>query len=189
MILSDTDIRRELAAGNLKISPMADRDIQPASVDLHLDRRLLAFSYGKDESLCLDPLDQHRPAMQDVTPPDDRPFLLEPGAFVLGNTIERITMPRHLAGRAEGKSSLGRLGLQVHCTAGFTDPGYDGQLTLEFSNLAGKPIVLYYRMAICQLTFTPLFSPASRVYGDAGLGSKYQGSTGPVASRAYLDRG
>lgn len=183
MILSDRDIQAELDAGRVVIDPL-DRDaLQPSSVDLRIDGSFRVFANHRYPAIDT----RHpQPDLTDlVTVEDDEPFLLHPGEFVLGATYERVALPEDLVARLEGKSSLGRLGLLVHATAGFVDAGWDGCLTLELSNVATLPIKIYSRMKIGQLALFRLSSPALRLYGSAELRSKYQGQRGPTASRYY----
>jgi dCTP deaminase len=181
MVLSDRTIKEELEKGRIVIDPLDPADIQPASVDLRLDRKLLVFSNSRrahiDVKMGLDDLTEI------VEIADDAPFILHPGEFVLGSTLENIELPGDLVARLEGKSSLGRIGLVIHSTAGFVDPGWKGHLTLELSNLARLPITLYYGMKIGQISYLKLTTPADRLYGSPELGSKYQGQTEPTASR------
>ena len=185
MVLSDRDIRRELAAKRLRIEPLGDSAVQPASVDLRLGRQLLVFQNH------LQPHIDVKQEMPGLTKPFEidevNPFILHPGEFVLGVTLEYVELPDDLVGRLDGKSSLGRLGLVVHSTAGFVDPGWKGNLTLELSNLATLPILLYYGMKASQISFMRLTSPAEHPYGSKALGSRYQGQRGPTASRFYRD--
>lgn len=185
MILSDRSIREALESGRISVDPLADHALQPASLDIRLDRSFRVFR-------------AHRHAYIDVREPvgdlteleevgDDEPFVLHPGEFVLGSTLERVRLGDDIVARVEGKSSLGRLGLLVHATAGYVDPGWDGYLTMELSNVSNLPIRLYYGMKIGQLSFAELSSAADRPYGSPGLGSRYQGQTGPTASRIHLD--
>ena len=185
MILSDRSIAEALASGRLEIEPIAEDALQPASLDIRLDRSFRVFRH-------------HRRAYIDVREPvddltevevvaDDEAFVLHPGEFVLGSTLERVRLGDDLVARVEGKSSLGRLGLLVHATAGYVDPGWDGHLTMELSNVSNLPIRLYHGMKIGQLSFADLSTPADRPYGSSGLRSKYQGQTGPTSSRGYLD--
>ena len=187
MVLSDRDIRSELAAKRLRIEPLGDSAVQPASVDLRLGRQLLVFQNH------LEPYIDVKQDMAHLTAPVEideiNPFVLHPGEFVLGMTLEYVELPDDLVGRLDGKSSLGRLGLVVHSTAGFVDPGWQGNLTLELSNLATLPIYLYYGMKASQISFMRLSSPAEQPYGSKGLGSKYQGQLGPTASRFYMGFG
>lgn len=181
MVLSDHTIKEELEKGRIVIDPLDPADIQPASVDLRLDRQILVFSNSRRPHIDV------RMGMDDLTETvridDEIPFILHPGEFVLGSTLEHIELPDDLVARLEGKSSLGRIGLVIHSTAGFVDPGWKGHLTLELSNLARLPITLYYGMKIGQISYLRLTTPADRLYGSEGLGSKYQGQTVPTASR------
>ncbi len=183
MILSDRDIRAELRAGRIVIDPLGERAVQPSSVDLRVDSRFRVFANHRY------PYIDVRADQPDLTElvkvSDDEPFILHPGEFVLGSTYERVTLPDDLVGRLEGKSSLGRLGLLVHATAGFVDAGFGGALTLELSNVANLPIAIYAGMPIGQLAFFRLSSPAECPYGARALGSKYQGQHGPTASRYH----
>ncbi len=185
MVLSDRTIREELAKGRIIIDPMEPSDIQPASVDLHLDRKLLVFRNTRQ------PYIDVRKEMPDLTDMEeikgDAPFILHPGEFVLGSTLEHVALPDDLVARLEGKSSLGRIGLLIHSTAGYVDPGWVGHLTLELSNVANLPITLYYGMKIGQISFLRLTSPAENPYGSPALKSKYQGQIEPTASRFYRD--
>ncbi|HXG35866.1 MAG TPA: dCTP deaminase [Dehalococcoidia bacterium] len=184
-VLSDKSIREEIAAGRLHIEPFDDSSIQPASVDLHLDRIFRVFRVTRR------PYVDVRESMDDLTErivvADDEPFVVQPGTFVLGGTIESISLPDDIVARVDGKSSLGRLGLLVHATAGYVDPGWQGRLTLELSNQSQMPIALYYGMKIAQISFLRMSTRVERPYGSAALGSKYQGQTEPTASRAYED--
>jgi dCTP deaminase len=183
MILSDRDIRAELEAGRIVIDPLGEKAIQPSSVDLRVDASFRVFANHRY------PYIDVRADQPDLTElvkvSDDEPFILHPGEFVLGSTWERVALPGDLVARLEGKSSLGRLGLLIHSTAGFVDAGFDGWLTLELSNVANLPIAIYPRMAIGQVAFFRLSSPAERPYGASVLGSKYQGQHGPTASRYH----
>ena len=185
MVLSDRTIREELARGRIIIEPLDESCIQPASVDIHLDRKLLVFRNSRrpfiDVREDLDGLTE----MEEI--PEDQAFILHPGEFILGSTLERVVIPEDMVARLEGKSSLGRIGLLIHSTAGYVDPGWDGHLTLELSNVANLPVTLYYRMKIGQISFLRLTTPAQQLYGSPGLGSKYQGQTGPTASRIHRD--
>ncbi len=184
-VLSDRTIKEELAAGRLVIDPLDEDDIQPASVDLRLDRVFRIFRVTRRPYV-----DVRRP-MEDLTElvsiEDDGPFIIQPGAFVLGSTLETVTLPDDIVARVDGRSSLGRLGLLVHATAGYVDPGWMGKLTLELSNQSQMPIALYYGMKISQISFLRLSTPAERPYGSEGLASKYQGQTGPTPSRIFQD--
>lgn len=185
MVLSDRTIKEELAAGRLIVEPLDMDCIQPASVDVHLDRQLRVFRSGRQAYI-----DVQQPT-EDITElvqiPDDAPFFLQPGEFALGSTLEVVTLPEDIVAHVEGRSSLGRLGLLIHATAGFVAPGWTGKLTLELSNVAKMPISLHYRMKIGQISFLRMSTPVERPYGDPSLGSKYQGQMGPTASRAYED--
>ena len=187
MVLSDRTIRREIAQGRIVVNPVDPNDIQPASIDLHLDNRFLVFSNSRRPYIDVrEPLDNlTEPVEIDGT----TPFMLHPGEFVLGSTQEHIELPDDLVARLEGKSSLGRIGLLIHSTAGFVDPGWQGRLTLELSNVARLPIALYQGMKIGQISFLRLSEPAERLYGSPELGSKYQGQSGPTASRFHRDFG
>ena len=185
MILSDRSIKDELDAERIIIRPLDRADIQPASVDLRLDRKLLVF----DSNQCpyIDVKKGLDKAERLVSMDGEEPFILHPGDFILGSTIEHIEIPDDIVGRLEGKSSLGRIGLVIHSTAGFVDPGWKGNLTLELSNLARLPITLYYGMKIGQISFLELTTSVERPYGSVSLGSRYQGQTEPTASRFHLD--
>ena len=185
MILSDGTIRRLLAEGRIRIEPTEESFIQPASVDVRLDRTFLAFR--RHTTSDIDPWQTNDSLMEPVTVEEGQPFILHPGEFVLGTTLERLTLPEDIVARIEGKSSLGRLGLLIHATAGFVDPGWsNGQITLELSNVAPLPIRLWPGMKIAQFSFMQMDAPAKRPYGHPDLGSKYQGQSGPVASK-YRD--
>ena len=180
-VLSDRTIREELAAGRLVIEPLDPRAIQPASVDLRLDALFRVFRSSSR------PFVDVRESVDDltelVTIAEDEPFIIQPATFCLASTLETITLPDDIVARVDGKSSLGRLGLLVHATAGYVDPGWTGKLTLELSNQSQMPIALYYGMRICQISFLRLSTPVDRPYGSPELGSKYQGQTGPTPSR------
>lgn len=173
MILSDTAIQERLESGSLVLAPLTVDQIQPASVDVRLHPNISVFA----GSGIIDP--EVRPEMKQL---DLSKFVLEPGSFALGCTLETIGMPGDLVARVEGKSSLGRLGLVIHATAGFIDPGFCGQITLELYNMAPMPIILREGMKIAQLSFHQMERPAARPYGSDGLGSKYQHQTGPTSS-------
>jgi dCTP deaminase len=183
MILSDRDIREHIESGRITIDPFDPSCVQPSSVDLHVDDQFRVFANSRY------PFIDVREEMPDLTElvqvKPDEPFILHPGEFVLGSTLERVRIPDDLVARLEGKSSLGRLGLLIHSTAGYVDPGWDGYLTLELSNVANLPITLYPGMKIGQISFFRLTSPAEKPYG--GAGSKYQGQRGPTASRFFRD--
>jgi dCTP deaminase len=184
-VLSDRDIRAALEAGEIAIRPYDAADLQPSSVDLHLDRSFRVFRNNRY------PYIDVRAPQPDLTElltvADDEPFVLHPGEFVLGQTLEWVELPNDLVARLEGKSSLGRLGLLIHSTAGYVDPGWKGNLTLELSNVANLPIALYFGMKIGQISFFKMSSPVERPYGSPGLGSKYQGQSEPTASAFHRD--
>jgi dCTP deaminase len=183
VILSDRTIREELAAGRIVIDPVSDADIQPSSVDLHIDRYFRVF---RNHSMrVIDVKENQEELTELVEIGEDDAFILHPGEFVLGSTHERVSLPDDLVARLEGKSSLGRLGLLIHSTAGFVDAGWDGHLTLELSNVANLPITLYPGMKIGQISFLRMTTPAETPYGSAKVGSKYQGQRGPTPSRYY----
>lgn len=188
MILSDADILDRLADGDLVIEPLADVDqqVQPASVDLRLGERFLEFQ--RTNIPCIHPTeaDEVGEYVTETTVAEGDEFILHPGDFVLGTTTERVEIPDDLVAHVEGRSSLGRLAIVVHATAGLCDPGYHGQITLELSNLGTAPVALSPGMRVSQLTFTELKSPADRPYG-AERGSKYQDQDGPQASRIGSD--
>jgi dCTP deaminase len=188
MVLSDRTIREEISAKRIVIDPLDEGCIQPASVDIRLDKKLLVFA-GRHRYSYIDVKQNQDGLNEMVEIAEDRPFLLHPGEFVLASTLETIKLPNDIVGRLEGKSSLGRLGLLIHSTAGYVDPGWKGHLTLELSNVANLPVTLYYGMKIGQISFLRLTSPAKRVYGSEELGSKYQGQLEPTASRYYHNFG
>ena len=184
MVLSDRDIRAAIASGRIGIDPFDPSCVQPASLDIRLDHRFRVFRSHRKAFIDLaGPLDD----LTELVEVKDTPFILHPGEFVLGSTRERIRLADDLVSRVEGKSSLGRLGLLIHSTAGFIDPAWDGCITLELSNVNTLPITLYPGMRVGQLSFFELTSPAERPYGSAGLGSHYQGQSGPTPSRYRLD--
>ncbi len=183
VILSDRTIREELAAGRILIEPLDPADIQPSSVDLRLDRFFRVFR--NHTSRVIDVREDQENLTELVEIRAEEAFILHPGEFVLGSTAERVTLPTDLVARLEGKSSLGRLGLLIHSTAGFVDAGWDGHLTLELSNVATLPITLYPGMKIGQISFLRMTTPADSPYGSAAVGSKYQGQRGPTPSRYY----
>lgn len=183
MLLSDRDLKAELASGRLGLEPYEAGLVQPSSIDVRLDRFFRVFNNSRYTHI--DPAAQQDELTSLVEPADDEAFVLHPGEFVLGSTLEIVTLPDDLAGRLEGKSSLGRLGLLTHSTAGFIDPGFDGHITLELSNVANLPIMLWPGMKIGQLCLFRLSSPAEHPYGSAVYGSRYQGQRGPTPSRSY----
>lgn len=183
MILSDRTIREELDAGRIVIDPLDPACIQPSSVDLHLDRYFRVF---RNHTMGHIDVKRNLEELTELVEADeDNPFMLHPGEFVLGSTSERIALPADLVARLEGKSSLGRLGLLIHSTAGFVDAGWDGQLTLELSNVANLPITLYPGMKIGQISFLKMTTDADVPYGSGQLGSKYQNQVGPRPSRYW----
>ena len=181
MVLSDHTIREEIDRGRIVIDPLGEGCIQPSSVDLHVDRYFRLFRNHTQRVIDVREDQEDLTELVDVGPDD--PLVLHPGEFVLGSTVERVGLPDDLVARLEGKSSLGRLGLLIHSTAGFVDAGWDGHLTLELSNVANLPITVYPGMKIGQISFLQMTTPADRPYGSAGLGSKYQGQWGPTPSR------
>lgn len=185
MLLSDRDLRAELDDGRLRVEPLDPALIQPSSIDVRLDGVFRVFNNSRYTHI--DPAQQQDELTELFEPAAGDPFVLHPGEFVLGATLERVALPDDLAGRLEGKSSLGRLGLLTHSTAGFIDPGFDGHITLELSNVANLPITLWPGMKIGQLCLFRLSSPAESPYGSSTVGSKYQGQRGPTASKAYLN--
>ncbi|MGD0741946.1 MAG: dCTP deaminase [Acidimicrobiales bacterium] len=183
MILSDTSIREALAAGRIVIDPLDETAIQPSSVDLHVDRYFRVFR--SHTARVIDVKENQESLTELVEISRDEPLILHPGEFVLGSTLERVALADDLVGRLEGKSGLGRLGLLIHSTAGFVDPGFAGYLTLELSNVASLPITVYPGMKIGQISFLAMTSPAERPYGSKSLGSKYQNQRGPTPSRYF----
>jgi dCTP deaminase len=183
VVLSDRSIREQLLAGRIRIEPFDPDDIQPSSVDLHLSARFQVFRNSRYPYI--DPTRDQAGLTEMVTASLEEPFVLHPGEFVLGATVERIALPDDIVARLEGKSSLGRLGLLIHSTAGYVDPGWDGTLTLELSNVANLPIVLTPGMPIGQISFTAMTTPVDRPYGSPGLGSRYQGQVDPTPSRSH----
>ena len=180
MVLSDRDIKSELLAGRILIEPLCDKNIQPASVDVCLGSNLRIFRTSIHT--CNDPLTTQDGLTESIDVPEGEVFVLHPGQFALGTTLERIAIPDDILGKLEGKSTLGRLGLMIHSTAGYVDPGWDGELTLELSNVATLPIVLHPGMRIGQLSFERMSSPVERPYGSEALGSHYQGQRGATPS-------
>jgi len=184
-VLSDRDIRAAIESGEVVIRPYDPADLQPSSVDLHLDRRFRVFRNNRYPFI---DVRKPQPDLTElVTIENDDPFILHPGEFVLGQTLEWTELPVDLVARLEGKSSLGRLGLLIHSTAGYVDPGWKGNLTLELSNVANLPIALYFGMKIGQISFFRMSSPVERPYGSKELGSKYQGQSEPTASAFHRD--
>ena len=185
VLLSDRDIRKSIDAGDLGIEPFDAELIQPSSVDVRMDGYFRVFNNSKYTHI--DPKLNQDELTSLVEVEDGEGFVLHPGEFVLASTLEKFTLPAHLAGRLEGKSSLGRLGLLTHSTAGFIDPGFSGYITLELSNVANLPITLWPGMKVGQLALFQMSSPAETPYGSGKLGSKYQGQRGPTPSKAYLN--
>ncbi len=185
MVLSDQTIREEIEAGRILIDPYEPDLVQPSSVDLRVDSTYRVFNNSRY------PFIDVREPMEDLTtlvrPEEGDPFILHPGEFVLGQTLERVTLPDDLVARLEGKSSLGRLGLLIHSTAGFVDAGFSGNLTLELSNVANLPITIYHGMPIGQISFMRMDRAVESPYGSDSNGSKYQGQAEPTASRYYLN--
>ncbi len=185
MVLSDKTIKEEISRKRIIIDPLDVRDIQPASVDVHLDDKILVFRNSRKPYIDIKEDTTDLTELQKIE--DDQPFILHPGEFVLASTRENIQIPDDIVARLEGKSSLGRIGLLIHSTAGYVDPGWKGHLTLELSNVANLPVTLYSGMKIGQISFIRLSTPADNVYGSKNLGSKYQGQTEPTASRIHRD--
>ena len=185
MLLSDRDINAELESGRIRLTPSEASMVQPSSVDVRLDRSFRLFDNHK--YAVIDPSEEQPELTRLIEVDPAEGFILHPGEFVLGSTFERVALPDDLAARLEGKSSLGRLGLLTHSTAGFIDPGFEGHVTLELSNVATLPIRLWPGMKIGQLCFFRLSSPAERPYGAGATYSRYLGQRGPTASRSYLN--
>jgi dCTP deaminase len=183
VILSDRSIREELAAGRIVIDPLDETSIQPSSVDLRLDHFFRVFL--NHTTPVIDVKQDLGELTREIEIAAGNAFILHPGEFVLGSTLERVGLPDDLVARIEGKSSLGRLGLLIHSTAGFIDPGFDGHVTLELSNVASLPITLYPEMRVGQVSFLRMTTPADVPYGQGALGSKYQGQRGPTPSRYH----
>jgi dCTP deaminase len=183
VVLSDRTIRRLLGEGRIEIDPLDESLIQPSSVDVRVDRYFRVFHNSRYPFIDVKQPQDELTELVEVQ--GDQPFVLHPGEFVLGSTLERVRLPDDLVARLEGKSSLGRLGLLIHSTAGFIDPGWNGHVTLELSNVANLPITIYHGMKIGQLSFVQLTEPAAVPYGAGELGSKYQGQRGPTPSRYW----
>lgn len=183
MLLSDRDLRTEIDAGRVVLEPYDAGLVQPSSVDVRLDRFFRVFNNSRYTHI--DPATQQDDLTSLFEPVGDAPFVLHPSEFVLGSTLEVVTLPDDIAGRLEGKSSLGRLGLLTHSTAGFIDPGFTGHITLELSNVANLPIMLWPGMKIGQLCLFRLSTPAEHPYGSEVYGSRYQGQRGPTPSRSW----
>ena len=185
MLLSDKDIRAEIDSGRVRVDPYDAGMVQPSSIDVRLDRFFRVFENHRYPHI--DPAVEQPDLTRLVEPEGDEAFILHPGEFVLGTTLETVTIPDDMVARLEGKSSLGRLGLLTHSTAGFIDPGFTGHVTLELSNMATLPIKLWPGMKIGQLCMFRLASPVEHPYGSAKYGSRYQGQRGPTPSRSYLN--
>jgi dCTP deaminase len=185
VLLSDRDIKAELGAGRIALEPYEPEMVQPSSIDVRLDRFFRLFDNHKYPFI--DPAEDQPELTRFVEVDADQPFILHPGEFVLGSTFEMVSLPDDVAARLEGKSSLGRLGLLTHSTAGFIDPGFSGHVTLELSNVATLPIKLWPGMKIGQMCFFRLSSAAERPSGSAEYASRYQGQRGPTASRSHLN--
>ncbi|RNL60493.1 dCTP deaminase [Nocardioides marmoriginsengisoli] len=185
MLLSDRDILAEIESRRIQVEPYDEAMIQPSSIDFRLDRFFRVFENHRYPHI--DPAADQSDLTREVEPDGDEPFILHPGEFVLGSTYEVVSLPDDIAARVEGKSSLGRLGLLTHATAGFVDPGFSGHVTLELANVATLPIKLYPGMKIGQLCFFRLSSPAAHPYGSEKYGSRYQGQRGPTPSKSYAN--
>lgn len=183
MVLSDRSIREQIADRRIVIEPFDESCVQPSSVDLHIDRYFRVFRNHTMPYIDVRQDQEELTELVEIAPQDV--FILHPGEFVLGSTLERVSLPKDLVARLEGKSSLGRLGLLIHSTAGFVDAGWDGHLTLELSNVANLPITLYPGMKIGQISFLQMTTEAEHPYGSKETGSKYQGQRGPTPSRYY----
>ena len=185
MLMSDRDIRASIEAGHIGLEPLDMSLLQPSSFDVRIDRFFRLFDNHK--YAFIDPAEPQEELTRFIEVAPDEPFILHPGEFVLGSTYEFVKLPDNIAARLEGKSSLGRLGLVTHSTAGFVDPGFNGHVTLELSNMATLPIKLWPGMKIGQLCFFQLSSPSEIPYGSAKYLNRYQGQRGPTASRSHLN--
>ncbi|MFM2073197.1 MAG: hypothetical protein RLZZ623_3461 [Actinomycetota bacterium] len=183
MILSDRSLREQIEAGRIVIDPFDDRCVQPSSIDVKIGNLFRVFR--NHTAAVIDVKQNQEDLTELITIPEDGVFMLHPGEFVLGSTLERVVVPDDLVSRIEGKSSLGRLGLIIHSTAGFIDAGFDGHVTLELTNIATLPITLYPGMKIGQVSFMQMTTPADNPYGKGARGSKYQGQRGPTPSRYW----
>jgi dCTP deaminase len=183
VLLSDKDIKAEIAANRIRLEPYDEVMVQPASVDIRLDRFFRTFENHRYQFI--DPRQEQLDMTRAVEVPANEPFVLHPGEFVLGSTFEVVTLPEDIAARVEGKSSLGRLGLLTHATAGFIDPGFSGHVTLELSNVANLPVTLWPGMKIGQLCFIKMSSASEHPYGSSVYGSRYQNQRGPTPSRSF----
>ena len=185
MVLSDRSIRRQIEDGRIVIDPFDERFVQPSSVDVRVDRSFRVFHNSRYTHI---DVRQPMEGLTELVVKDgEEPFILHPGEFVLGQTLERVTLPDDIVARLEGKSSLGRLGLLIHSTAGFIDAGFEGNITLELSNVANLPITIYRGMPIGQISFMAMDQPVEHAYGSGAKGSKYQGQAEPTPSRFYLN--
>jgi dCTP deaminase len=183
VVLSDTTIKEAIAAGRIVVDPYDESLVQPSSIDVRIDRKFRVFHNHRRPYIDVkEPMDD---LTELVEAGDEEPFVLHPGEFVLGQTLERICLPNDTVARLEGKSSLGRLGLLIHSTAGFVDPCWEGNLTLELSNVARLPITIYYGMPIGQISFMQMDKPVENPYGTSAMRSKYQGQAEPTPSRFY----
>jgi len=185
VILSDRTLREQLAAGRIVIEPLDESLIQPSSIDVRISNLFRVFRNHTKGVIDVKQDMENLTELIEIPAESDEPFMLHPGEFVLGSTLERIGVPDDLVGRVEGKSSLGRLGLLIHSTAGFIDPGWNGHVTLELSNVANLPVTIYPEMKIGQISFVQLSEPAETPYGTGEIGSKYQGQRGPTPSRYW----
>jgi dCTP deaminase len=183
VILSDRSIREAIQSGRIGLDPYEPSNVQPSSVDIRLDRYFRVFRNHTQRVIDVKENQEDLTELVEMT--GDDPFILHPGEFVLGSTAERVTVGVDLVARIEGKSSLGRLGLLIHSTAGFIDPGFDGHITLELANVANLPITLYPGMRVGQVSFLQMTTPADHPYGSSAIGSKYQGQRGPTPSRYF----
>lgn len=183
MLLSDRDIRARVDMGDIELDPFTPEMLQPASIDVRLDRFFRVFN--DRQYTYVDPAEDQGELTEQFSVSEGEPWILHPGEFVLGSTLERVHISSQIAARLEGKSSLGRLGILTHSTAGFIDPGFNGYITLELSNVSPLPVKLWPGMKIGQICFFELSSPAEHPYGSQALGSHYQGQRGPTPSRSY----
>ena len=187
MVLSDRTIERLIADGRITIDPYDEALLQPSSLDVRVDRYFRVFHNARYPFIDVKQPQEALTELVEVS--EDEPFILHPGEFVLGSTLEVVSLPDDLVARLDGKSSLGRLGLLIHSTAGFIDPGFEGNVTLELSNVANLPITIYQGMKIGQISFMQMTEPATAPYGSGALGSKYRGQRGPTPSRYYENFG
>jgi len=185
MVLSDISIKKEIKNKNIIIEPLGENAIQPASIDVRLDENILVFRNTDIPYIDVKNIEQNLTSLVKID--DEKPFILHPSQFVLGSTLEYVEIPTHLVSRLEGKSSLGRVGLLIHSTAGYVDPGFKGNITLELSNVSNLPITLYKGMKIGQMSFNQLTTPVETPYGSEKLNSKYQGQRLPTASLFHKD--